>query len=256
MKSHIYLSDTKMESLSAAIGFDGIVLGSEYCFHLLPGEGELRDLSAFASTRPVEVTVLIPYLRDHQMKAFVKVIEKIDGKVRTRLVVNDWGTMYFFSKVLPRSEVVLGRLLSGQKACLRIDNSPFLTGDGKKLLLSDLFASGRMREHFQHSYGVTAISANFAAGVVSREVPYRRVIQFPYVLVTVTDYCPYRGNVPSAFVTSCEKPCRKGYVVLSNDSLGRPMYQRGKGRFFKPLPDNYELSDNVAEEAIIYRDVP
>lgn len=256
MRRHLQLNSPEEWGSSRVRGFDGIVLGSEYCFHLLPDDAELKDASDFAAESSMEMTIMVPCLREHQLKSLLRSLRGIERKIKPRLVVNDWGTMYLFSKVSFEAEIVLGRLLSGQKPCVRIENSPFLTGEGKELLYSDLFGSDTMRAYFEREFDVTTISVVPDPEDVTAEKPYRRLIQYPYILVSVTDYCPYRGNLPSALISSCQRLCKRGYVVLSNDSLGQLIYQRGKGRFFNPFPERYEFPNVEGAEVIFNGDVP
>jgi hypothetical protein len=256
VRRYIYVSPAGEESLTSAERYDGVALGSEYCAFLLPDDRELEAAVDWSVSRSKELTLLLPYLREHLIKGIMRSIRKIMDRTRPRLVVNDWGTLYILSKMVPEADLVLGRLLSGQKVCVRVENSPFLTEEGKRLLHRDLFSSEEMREFFQKEFGITSISTSSTPTQPLQIVNYARLIHFPYVLVTVTDFCPYRGNLPSALISSCQRICRKGYVVLSNDSLGQVMYQRGRGRFFNPFPEPFEFPDTDNGEIIVYNDVP
>ncbi len=256
MRKHLYIPIVERDSLSRAESFDGIVVGSEYCAFLIPDARELEEAARWSESCAKELIILFPYLREHQIEELSASVRKIAGRVRPRIAFNDWGTMHVLKGILPEADLVLGRLISGQKACVRIENSPFLTREGKQLLYGDLFSSEKLRYYFQREFGITEISVSAVPDEQTPEAPYKRLVHFPYTLTTVTDYCPYRENLSSGLISSCQRMCRKGYVVLYNDSLGQAVYQRGRGRFFNPFPDGCELPDTANGEIIVYDDVP
>lgn len=256
MKKYLYITGNEITQEQIDGGYEGFAVGSEYCYFLFPSKEEIELLLIESESMSKELTLILPCLKNGQIGEVVDRIKPFAGKSRIRLMVNDWGSLWTLSRELPGVEMTTGRLMSGQKWGVRVKSSPFLTDRGRRLLGSDIMASPSVREFFRTSFGVTKVGVNPIT--IDMEDAYfeHRIIHLPYSLVTVTDYCPYMGNLPSGLIPSCSAPCKKGYVTLSNPSLGYQIFLRGKGRFYNPFDDGTLDYPEDLGECIVYDQVP
>lgn len=242
----------------------GAVIGSDYCVHLLPGaEGLSRAIDA-ARARDVPLILLTPYFRDAELKNAIGLFRAIPGGDDVLVAVNDWGTLLGAHVLLPRLNLSIGRLLSGQKRCPRIGISPRLTEAGRAWHAEGLFCSSRARAYLRESFGVSSYHVDLPgwggalpAPSGGEEPPASLYVHAPYSIVTVSDACPWIGGKSSASVSSCPRPCRDGAVRLREPSMAGDLLQKGKARFFHVGEKAAVLPPGRTIEAMVsYDDIP
>ena len=261
----------------------GAAVGSEYCVHLLPGPSEMARACAAASSRGIPLVLLTPYFRDAELKRALPLFRAIPGDADLDVAVNDWGVLLTLRVLFPGLRLSIGRLLSGQKRCPRIELSARLSAAEKAWHRRGLFSSAPAREYLAEVYGVTgfhvdAIEAADAPrggaepdpcgvgelpGVPGKGAmpgagaPATVFVHAPYAIVTVSDACPWLGGRSSSSVARCPRPCRDGCVVLREPSMGGDLIQRGKARFARTghSPAG-EPSRDPRRRSVVYDDIP
>lgn len=216
----------------------GAALGSEYCVHLLPSAARMAEAVREATAKRAPLLLLTPYFRDAELKGSLPLFRAIPAGAPVDVAVNDWGALQALHGLFPWMRLSIGRLLSGQKRCPRIGASARLTEEGRMWHGEGIFSSPRARAYLAEAYGVTGYHVDdLPWNRPAPDEPAREAdapflfVHVPHAIVTVSDDCPWIGGVSSASVASCPRPCRNGYVVLREPSMGADLVQRGKARF-------------------------
>lgn len=242
----------------------GAALGSEYCVHLLPSPGRMKEVAAAAGARRAPVLLLTPYFRDAELKRSIPLLRSIPRDADVDVAVNDWGALQALRGLFPRMTLSIGRLLSGQKRCPRIGGSPRLTEGGRAWHGEGIFSSERAREYLAAEFGVKRYHLDDlpwgggetpeAGGDPGGERWYLHVSR---AMVAVSDACPWIGGISSARVVSCGRACRGGAVRLCNPSMGGDLFQKGKARFAVYPPVGTTRPPGGREGAVVtYGDFP
>ncbi len=242
----------------------GAAIGSDYCVHLLPGAAELSRAIAAARARDVPLILLTPYFRDAELKSAIRLFRAIPEGDDLVVAVSDWGGLLAARTLLPRLNLSVGRLLSGQKRCPRIGISRRLTEAGKAWHAEGLFSSPGARACLRDALGISryhvdlpAWGGGLPAGRGGGEPPARLYVHTPYAIVTVSDACPWIGGKSSSSLSSCPRPCRNGAVRLSEPSMGGDLIQKGKARFSPAAGEAaVPLPGAAFEGTVVYDDVP
>ncbi|RMG57213.1 MAG: hypothetical protein D6713_10095 [Deltaproteobacteria bacterium] len=234
----------------------GVVVGSEYCRHLLPTLEEMEEIVRSLSGRGLSLSLLLPVLRDRDLKEVLLPLVKKGREVESfRIIAGDWGQVFLLKGLFPDLKVIPGRALSGQKLCVRVDGSPFLREKEREVLLNDISSRRKFSEFLRKEFGIEEVFVNWTGVPPRKEGHLKRVYAFPYVFVTASDYCPHHGNRPSSLVHRCPRYCRNGVVRLDHASHRFPLFQRGKGKFFVPFSGDEE--DEVSKvEHVYFPEVP
>jgi len=236
----------------------GAVLGSEYCVHLLPSAGRMREAVREATDRGAPILLLTPYFRDAELKASLPLFRAIPAGAPVDVAVNDWGALPTLHGLFPRMRLSIGRLLSGQKRCPRIGASARLTEEGRMWHGEGIYSSPRARCHLEETYGVAGYhvddlpwnrpAADDAAGEAGAPILF---VHVSHAIVTVSDACPWIGGASSASVASCPRPCRNGHVLLREPSMGGDLLQKGKARFASRDPRETGLPPSPGAGAVV-----
>lgn len=242
----------------------GVVVGSDYCVHLLPGPAQLSGAIAAARARDVPLILLAPYFRDVELKKAIGLFRSIPEGGDVLVAVNDWGALLAARVLLPRLNLSVGRLLSGQKKCPRIGISPRLTEAGRAWHAEGLFSSPRARAYLGESLGVSSYHVDlpgrgggFPASPGGEEPPGSLFVHAPYAIVTVSDACPWIGGKSSASVPSCPRPCRDGAVRLREPSMGGDLIQKGKARFVLTAGEaSIPPPERAFQAVVVYDELP
>lgn len=227
----------------------GAALGSEYCVHLLPGPARLAEVVGLAAARKIPLLLLTSYFRDPELERIMPIFEAIPEGTDIEVAVNDWGLLSELHSRFPWLKLSLGRLLSQQKRCPRIEVSSRLTSEEKSWHGEGMFSSEWARDYLRDDYGLS----DYNLDVLPWGDTTAGIFHVPYAIVTVSDFCPWIGSSSSA-ITRCARPCRKGCVALSEPSMGREMVQRGKARFVDYGADVASVPD--PSRVAFYADVP
>ncbi len=265
------------EGIDALPAGAGAAIGSEYCVHLLPGVPELMRACAAAAARGIPLLLLTPYFRDAELKRSLQLFRAIPEGADAAVAVNDLGVLLVLRVLVPRLRLTIGRLLSGQKRCPRIEVSRRLSDADKAWHRQGLFSSGRARGFLAEEFGVCGyhVDAIPSSGApAAREVlpagevpgggyaagdgaPPALFMHAPYAIVTVSDACPWLDGLSSSTLERCPRPCRDGAVVLHERSMGREMIQRGKARFIRTgFPPRAAGPRAPLLRTVFYEDVP
>ncbi len=241
----------------------GVVIGSDYCVHLLPGVAELSKAIAAARAREAPLILLTPYFRDAELRRAIGLFRTISEADDVLVAVNDWGALLALRVLFPGLALSIGRLLSGQKRCPRIGISTRLTAAGRAWHGEGLFSSPRARAYLRESLGISSYHVDLAgwggdlpASAEGEEPPARIYLHAPYSVVTVSDACPWIGGESSSSVPSCPRPCRKGAVRLREPSMGDGLVLRGKARFVRAAQEPEVPPDAALEGLIFYDETP
>lgn len=246
----------------------GAAVGSDYCVHLLPGREALERAVCAVGARGIPLVLLTPYFRDRELKAALPLFRAIPDGADVTVAVNDWGLLLTLRVLFPGIAPTVGRLLSGQKRCPRIEGSPRLTAEGRAWHRHGLFSSERGRRFLRAELGVRGYHADrlgtdpvpgpFPADPQARDGGADILfVHEPYAIVTVSDACPWLGGRSSAAVASCPRPCRNGAVRLAEPSMGRDLVQKGKARFVRAARSVAgETPGDDRVRTILYDEIP
>lgn len=258
----------------------GAAIGSEYCVHLLPGAPEMARACAAAVARGIPLLLLTPWFRDVELKKALPLFRAVPVGADAAVAVNDWGVLLALRVLIPRLRLTIGRLLSGQKRCPRVEASHRLSVADKTWHRQGLFSSTRARGYLAEEFGVSGFHIDALPGTdmpgsggardvsgpgraaepadaPDAEAPPTLFLHTPYAIVTVSDACPWLGGRSSSSVARCPRPCRDGAVVLREPSMRRELIQRGKARFVRTgaSPAGGGLCDPRLRR-VLYDDVP
>ncbi len=243
----------------------GAAVGSEYCVHLLPGAPEMARACAAASSRGIPLILLTPYFRDAELKRAIPLFRAIPRGADAIVAVNDWGILLALRVLFPGLRLSVGRLLSGQKRCPRIEASARLSAEEKAWHRQGLFSSARARKHLAEEFGVSGFHVDALEGVDAPgagDAPDAGAspslfVHAPYAIVTVSDACPWLGGRSSSSLARCPRPCRDGAVLLREPSMGGEMIQRGKARFVRAgFPPPGEWGHDSPLRSVLYDEIP
>jgi len=243
----------------------GAAIGSEYCVHLLPGAPEMARVRAAAAAREVPLLLLTPYFRDAELKRAIPLFRAIPEGADAVVAVNDWGVLLALRVLFPGLRLTVGRLLSGQKRCPRVEASPRLSAEEKAWHRQGLFSSAPARKYLAEKFGVSGFhidafdgaDAPGAGDAPDASAPSFLFVHAPYAIVTVSDACPWLGGRSSSSLARCPRPCRDGAVLLREPSMGGEMIQRGKARFVRadcPLPGKGRRGSPLL--SVLYDEIP
>jgi hypothetical protein len=237
----------------------GAALGSDYCVHLLPSPGRFSLLSAEAAERGAPLLLLVPWLRDGELRRLLPLFRAIPPGGGVTVSSNDLGLLLTLTLLLPGVPRTLGRLYSGQKRCPRVAASPLLTPAGRGWHGEGLPGSAASRAVLGSVLSLSGYHADllpgsdlagWAAALAAEGATL--YVHLPPAVVTVTDRCPWLGGKSSASVAACPRHCRSGVVALSHRSMGEELLVRGKGRFVG-LPGGEEAAAPEGENVVLVR---
>ncbi len=258
----------------------GAAIGSEYCVHLLPGPQEMARACATAGARGIPLLLLTPWFRDAELKRSLPLFRAIPRESDTTVAVNDWGALLALRALFPRLGLTIGRLLSGQKRCPRIETSARLSPAEKAWHRQGVFTSAPARRYLAHEFGVSGYHVDALPGTPPTEgddtredagpgrpaepsvaadadSPAALFVHAPYAIVTVSDACPWLGGRSASCVARCPRPCREAAVLLRQPSMGVELIQRGKARFVRTgtPPEGSDVHGSRVR-TVLYDDLP
>ncbi len=266
------------EGIGALPPGTGAAIGSEYCVHLLPGAPEMARACAAAAARGIPLVLLTPWFRDAELKGALPLFRAIPRESDTTVAVNDWGALLSLRVLFPWLGLTIGRLLSGQKRCPRIETSARLSPADKAWHRQGLFASAAARGYLARDFGVSGYHVDALPGTraggdeapgdagsgrraepaaTGAGTPATLFLHAPYAIVTVSDACPWLGGRSASCAARCPRPCRDAAVLLREPSMGAELIQRGKARFVRAGAPPAEAGvSGSGIRTVLYDDLP
>lgn len=103
------LGDRTLVDWLAAYTPTHVYLGSEFCEHLIPTPGALRNGVAIAHDLRCMVSLLAPIAAPKDLRALGNLLPMLPDE--SEVIVSDWGTAYFVRERFPGLRLVAGRVL-------------------------------------------------------------------------------------------------------------------------------------------------
>ena len=90
-----------------------LYIGDEFCIHRLPSIDELDTICQLVKRENRDLTFLTPPLTDDGMDRCRPLFDFLNERgLRTEVVVNDWGVLFFLKEKYPLFQLSVGRLLN------------------------------------------------------------------------------------------------------------------------------------------------
>jgi hypothetical protein len=209
-------------------GYSRLYFGAEFCPWLLPQAAEAVAACRAAHELGWHFTLALPVLTESVLPRLRSLLETLVGQVGPgdEVLISDWGALALVRELLPRTTVLLGRALSGQKR-------------GPRIL--DLSLTAEQREYFQRGswYGRDACALlgeekiarveldNLLQGMAPLPPGLVGSLHYPYALVTSSRNCPFRIERQA---TGCAACCGEVFS-LESDQTRVPLLQGGNTQF-------------------------
>lgn len=103
------LGDRTLADWLAAYTPTHVYLGSEFCEHLIPTPGVLRNGVAIARDLQCVVSLLAPIAAPKDLRALGNLLPLLPDE--SEVIVSDWGTAYFIRERFPGLRLIAGRVL-------------------------------------------------------------------------------------------------------------------------------------------------
>lgn len=201
----------------AAVHFDRLYAGEEFCAQLLLTPAELHEFAAQAAEVGAAVTLLTPPVTDEELAALRPLLAIVAELPDPEIVANDWGTLRMAQRDFPAVRRVLGRCLRRQL------KDPRATTREATASLPPAFVA------LLAKFGVAMASADRLPDGPSA-LPL--ALHVPFEFVTSGRICAVSGipfPEPRKFLVDfhCPRPCRDFSLKLHDPSHGKPLWQKG-----------------------------
>lgn len=221
-------------------GVSRVYLGAEFCCWQLPPSRQLIAEMDCAHLHGLAVSIVVPVLTE----TFLPRCEQLLGQIaphlgdRDEIVISDWGALSMVRSQCPDTEVVLGRVLSGQKrGGLQVPQD-----------LSDA-ATAYFRRSRWHGAGSVELLRecairrvefdNLHQGMEPLPPGLSGTLHTPYLFVTASRNCPWRESRRTQF---CSAPCGEAFrLKATGRDHASVLLQRGNAQFI----ENSELPSDL-----------
>ena len=222
-----------------------LYFGDEFCMHLIPTPGEVRELHEFAREAGLGFTLVTPYVTSRGLEKLdeaFKVLAELEPEAE--VVANDWGVLHFVNREYPSFRKHLGRGLNKLKRGPRIlYMKGMVPEEGYKTSCRASLSSDEFQEFAQkYSLGMVEIDNVKQELVLDIEdAPFTTALHVPYVYVSTTRICltaAFHRNklVPVDSYEPCPRPCLN--AAFEMETQFKPWPQRGN-------PFSYEQAKQV-----------
>ena len=226
-----------------------IYFGNEFCERLIPKVQEVSRMFDLCREIDVKLSFLTPYVTDFGIKQLEEIFEFLNSlKLKTEVIINDFGILELIRNRKYAFKLVLGRLLNRQKRGPRLANilsklpsdlikhfsSTYLDREEVVSVLSDL---GIERIEFD----------NIPLGLTRYPLPkFKASLYYPFVYVSTTRLCPtskaFKQDFRLRLIENCETECRICHFKLKHRSMPEDLILKGNTYFLyrNKLPRNLE----------------
>ncbi len=224
-----------------------LYIGDEFCIHRLPSIDELDTLCQLAKGENRDLTFLTPPLTDDGMdrcSPLFDILKEMD--LRTEVVVNDWGVLFFLKEKYPLFQLSVGRLLNkGFKdpRLMNPDEASKFSAETAELFNTCTFDSiefpAKMRE-----LNVTRLERDllpFGEPEIKHRGGLQTSVYFPFGYITTGRVCwmsSFHTVAGRKFSISngCRRTCQKISLKLNPAKTDLQLFQTGNTIFYLYAP--------------------
>jgi hypothetical protein len=209
-------------------GYGRLYFGAEFCPWLLPqGEAAIAAHRA-AHDRGWRFTLATPVLAEPVLPRLRSLLHALAGRFAPgdEVLISDWGALELVREILPGVQVILGRVLSGQKRGARI---------------LDLSLTAEQQAYFQRGSWYSQGAADLLNGRDIARVELDNLLQglaplpagltgslhYPYAMVTSSRNCPF---CVESRTDACSGHCGEIFT-LTTEQTRVPLLQGGNTQF-------------------------
>ena len=230
--------------------FQRLYFGAEFCFWRLPKRAQFVKTLHWCHDNDFNFTLVTPVLLEtnrHNLKHLLAEIVPQLGS-GDEVLISDWGAFELVRSISPKTTIILGRTLSGQKRGPRIG----------EVELSDDATDYFQRGNWYNQAAVNLLRQlqidrieldNILQGLAPLPSGLHGSLHLPYAMVTSTRNCPHREFDEFG---SCSVSCDEPFTLESAD-IKVPLLQAGNTQFIENpnIPDNL---DSLGIDRIVWHD--
>ena len=208
-------------------GVQRLYFGAEFCPWAMPAEGAVLDALTLCRHAGLPFTLATPVVTEPFLPRLQRILEKALPLFERgdELLISDLGVIAPAREISPDVQVILGRVLSGQKRgpeILELDLPP----EAKKYFQASAW-SGHQAQALLAEIGIARIELdNLLQGNAPLPAGLRGSLHHPYLFVTSSRNCPFQKGAS----TSCSARCAE-VLRLESPRIPRPLLQRGNTQF-------------------------
>ncbi len=237
---------------------DRVYFGNEFCDELVAGPGAVARAAAMAKEKGAAFTLVTGYAGEFRVKDYCRLLETAASvSPGCEAVVNDWGLLApcVANGLVP----VLGRLLVRQKRDPRIPSFIESLAGPLRARLRSAYLSGYFLD-FLRGKGIRRVEMdNLLQGIDDSELKGAGIscsVYLPYVYVTVTRMCVFRGGNKQYHLSSCGRRCLKGSTSLENREMKELLIMRGNAFFVRNDRVPQLAPDSPIDRIVHETDIP
>lgn len=224
-----------------------LYIGDEFCIHRLPSVDELDTLCQLAKGENRNLTFLTPPLTDDGMDRCCPLFDFLNERgLRTEVVVNDWGVLFFLKEKYPLFQLSAGRLLNKGFKDPRLMNpeeAAEFSAETAALFNTCTFDSIEFQAKMQE-LNVTRLERDllpFGEPEIIRHGGLQASVYFPFGYITTGRVCWMRSFNTSperkfAIPNGCPHACHKISLKLNHAKTDLQLFQTGNTIFYLYAP--------------------
>ncbi len=234
-------------------GYQRIYFGAEFCSWAFPLLPQIEAAIAIARQAKLSFTLVTPVLREETLGELGSLFPRLKSQLQPadEVVISDFGALELVRELLPQSEVVLGRALSGQKRGPRIEALD-LTDEALAYFRQGSWYSQEAVNMLQEEGFSRVELDNLLQGVAPLPKPLRGTLHTPFAMVSSSRNCPFHRNKSGR---RCSQSCGEVFR-LRTEQTSSTLLQAGNSQFLEipELPDN--LPDLRIDRVVEHQQLP
>jgi len=218
-------------------GWQRLYAGAEFCPWSFPPLSALRRFLQLARSHNLPLTLATPVIYEPFLPRLRQTLHDLLPELQPgdEVLISDLGALSLLDERPRGVEVIVGRVLSGQKRGPRILDLELNPAE------QAYFRQGRWYQReaatFLVEQGIRRVELdNLLQGIAPLPDPLIGSLHLPYAMVTSSRNCPFR---PPGRVGPCPGGCGEPFR-LSTPQTSIPLYQAGNTQFLEnpQLPDD------------------
>lgn len=213
-----------------ADGYQRLYFGNEFCSWAFPSLSQVEQALSASRDCGLGFTLVTPVLREETLAELRCLFQALQSLIRPgdEVVISDFGALELVRELLPQAEVILGRVLSGQKRGPRIENLEL----GEEAL--SYFRQGRWHSaeavKLLREFGIQRVELdNLLQGLEPLPTALRGTLHTPYAMVTSSRNCPFHTDKSGR---RCSVSCGAAFR-LTTPQTPHPLLQAGNSQFLE-----------------------
>ena len=226
-----------------------IYYGAEFCFWRMPPVEQLLAALSFARERSMGFTLVTPVIGEAERLRLDKILQQVLPALAgdDEVLISDWGALELIRRVRPDLEVILGRVLSGQKRGPRILDLN-LTPEQREYFMCGSWHNREAVAMLQEQSISRIEQDNLLQGLAPLPEGLKSSLHIPYAMVTSSRNCAFR--TPGNF-GPCEAQCGEVFT-LQSDEVDAVFYQDGNTQFLCNETIPVSLAESGIDRIVIH----